>query len=130
MGRSSASGRSLTWAMGAAVGVALCAVPGIAGRIPDGGDELCGECKTSGRIANPWYSAHAAAERGSLHCSSCLLGDKVGRNSNFLPCPRCKRPDLKAKAEKELAEWKRVQEEWLAQRAALEQQLGTTLQWV
>jgi hypothetical protein len=127
MGRSSASSRSLRSAAGK---VALCAALAIAARAPDGGDELCGECKTTGRIANPWHAAHAAAERGSLRCSSCLLGDKAGRNSAFLPCPRCKRPDLKAKAEKELAGWKAVQEEWLARRAALEQQLGTTLEWV
>jgi hypothetical protein len=127
MARSSASGRSLVPAAGT---VALCAALAIAARSEVGGDELCGDCKTTGRIANPWYSAHAAAERGSLRCSSCLLGDKAGRNSNFLPCPRCKRPDLKAKAGRELDEWKRAQEEWLARRAELERQLGVTLQWV
>lgn len=115
------------WVAGA---VALGATLAVAAQSSGGGGELCGECKTTGRIANPWFAAHEAAERGALHCSSCLLGDKAGRDSNFLPCPRCKRPDLRAKAERELNEWKRVQEEWLAQRAALEKQLGVTLQWV
>jgi hypothetical protein len=124
MGAGLASGRFLETAAAVALLASLAAV----GR--QRGGDLCGECGTTGRIANPWFAAHAAAERGSLRCSDCLLGDKAGRNSTFLACPRCKRPDLKAKAEQELAEWKRAQEAWLAQRAALEQQLGTTLHWV
>src|SRR5262245_40907007 len=96
---------------------ALCAA--FAAGFQQRGGDLCGECGTTGRIVNPWFAAHAAAERGSLRCSDCLLGDKAGRNSSFLACPRCKRPDLKAKAEQELAEWKGRQEAWLAQRAGL-----------
>lgn len=91
---------------------------------------LCGVCKTTGRVENPWLAAHAAAERGSRYCSVALEGDKAGRGAAFLPCPRCKRPDLARAAEAELATWKAERERWLAGCAALEQQVGTRLHWV
>jgi hypothetical protein len=91
---------------------------------------LCGDCKTTGRVANPYHAPHAAAEKGSRYCSVCLEGDRAGRDAEFLPCPRCKRPDLKRAAEAELATWKEERERWLAGCAALEQQVGTKLHWV
>ena len=91
---------------------------------------LCGDCKTTGRVANPAFARQSAAEKSCRYCSVVLKSDKAGRGAALLPCPRCKRPDLKRAAEAELAAWKGERERWLAACAALEEQVGTELQWV
>ena len=71
-------------------GLLLLLTASLAPAAPAQDGALCGECKTTGRIANPWLAAHAAAEKGSRYCSVALEGDKAGRDAAFLPCPRCK----------------------------------------
>ena len=92
--------------------------------------ELCGVCKTTRRVANPWYDARAVAESDCRSCSVFFEGDKAARGAPFLPCPRCKRPDLRQHAEAELAKIKQEREAWLAERRGVDAQIGTKLVWV
>lgn len=93
-------------------------------------DDLCGACATSGRIANPWVEAHGGEEPGALACSAFFEGDRVARGAAFLPCARCRRPDLKEAAERELAAIVAERDAWLAERRAVDESIGVTLRWV
>ncbi len=92
--------------------------------------DLCGACKTTGRVANPWFAPRAEAEAQSRFCSAFFEGDKAGRGAEFLPCPKCRRADLKEAAERELAATRLERERWLAERRAVDLQLSTRLVWV
>jgi hypothetical protein len=92
--------------------------------------DLCGACKTTGRLPNPWFESRNGAEAGSRCCSQFFEGDKAARGAAFLPCPRCKRPDLKAAAEKELAAIRAERDAWLAERDAVAESIDTKLLWV
>ncbi len=105
----------------------LVATPGVAQGSPA---DLCGACKTTGKIENPWFVEHGNEEVGCKGCSTFFEGDPAGCGAPFLPCARCRRADLKAAAERELATLKKEREAWLAGQRAVDARLGTKLTWV
>jgi hypothetical protein len=61
------------------------------------GDNLCGECKTSGRVAFELPKPVVELEKGCLYCSEVADSKPLNYGLDFLPCPKCKCPSLRDK---------------------------------
>jgi hypothetical protein len=66
------------------------------------GDELCGTCKTTGRVEFEVPKAVVELEKGCEYCSEVVENKAINYGLDFQPCPRCKCPSLRDKTK---AEW-------------------------
>jgi len=77
---------------------------------------LCPLCKTTGKIANPFYEAVMEQEKGVIYCSKWMEDDKKGMGMPWLPCEGCRNEQLKAKAVEEFNKEIEIRKAWLAER--------------
>jgi len=60
--------------------------------------KLCHKCNSTGRIENPFMTeSMKELEKDVLFCSYPLEKDKKGYGVDFIPCERCRNPDLAKK---------------------------------
>jgi hypothetical protein len=86
-------------------------------------ERLCPLCKTTGKVVNPFYEANQHLEEGIRFCSWSIEKDRKGRGIPWLPCDRCRRPDLKAKATAEFEKEAAIRLEWLSKRREIDETL-------
>ena len=78
---------------------------------------LCPKCKSTGKIANPFYTeAIERLEKNVRFCSYCFEKDTEGHGLPWLPCKRCRNPDLAAIAKVEFDRRVAERAEWLEKR--------------
>jgi hypothetical protein len=105
---------------------------GETGSPPDAGEKSgitgkrCPYCKTTGRIPNPFWEKHEHGAETVLFCSCAAETDKVGRGLPWFPCKRCKNKKLQAAAQAEFDAAVKAQEEWIAERRAIDKALKVT----
>lgn len=87
-------------------------------------DELCGDCKTTGRIPHEHSEASNALEQGCIYCTEVMDADPQALGLDWMPCPKCKAKELqrRAKDEFELEFGKRTK--WLQDRRASDKLIG------
>lgn len=61
------------------------------------GDKLCGECKTTGRVAFEVPKPVVELEKGCLYCSEVADDKALNYGLDFMPCPKCQCPSLRDK---------------------------------
>lgn len=77
----------------------------------------CSKCDTTGRIANPYVTEHMAEiEKKVKFCSYVFEQDKKGRGLPWIPCERCRNPDLEKAARKQFDEEVKALENWMDER--------------
>jgi len=87
---------------------------------------LCPRCKTTGKIPNKYMTpALVKLEENVLHCSYVYERDKKGHGVPWLPCQRCRCPELALAAEKEYEIILAAEKKWVERRRHdVEQKLG------
>jgi hypothetical protein len=88
----------------------------------------CAKCKTTGRLENKYCTpAIAAMEEKVLHCSYVFEKDKKGHGHPWLPCLRCRSPELAAAAQRDFDEIMGRRKKWLTRRRQVDEMLKTDL---
>ena len=91
------------------------------------GEQLCGNCKTSGRVpvdvSTRFAEQHDHGDSWEvLFCADALESDNMAMD--WKPCDRCKTPSVQAKAEADYAAIRAANEAWLAERRKLDEVSG------
>lgn len=81
---------------------------------------LCPHCKNTGRLPNPAFDSQKLLEEKVRFCSFTMESDKNGLGNPWLPCVKCRNPDVQAKAEAEFKKVIGVRKEWLAERREID----------
>lgn len=85
------------------------------------GDQLCGICQTTGRVAFEQKKELLALEAGVTFCSEVVANEEVNHGLDFKACPRCQAPSLAAKVEAEHAGKVQAGLDWLKGRREIDQ---------
>ena len=67
----------------------------------EAGEKLCGDCSTTGKIAHPHLESVLAQEKDVVYCSYWMDHDPEALCLDWVPCPNCLTPSVKAAAERE-----------------------------
>jgi hypothetical protein len=78
---------------------------------------LCPKCQSTGKIPNPFMTEKMLdLEKDVLFCSYVIEEDKTGRGIPWLPCKRCRNPDLEEAARKAFEKLLPQKMKWLEER--------------
>lgn len=91
-------------------------------------DKKCPFCKTTGRIANPFYEKYAKRlNLDEIEFSSWVIEtDTKGHGLPWYPCERCRNQTLKAEAEKEFNRLVNQKLKWVESRRKIDEELEAT----
>ena len=84
---------------------------------------LCPHCDTTGKVPNPFMEELSAGLGGIELASWVVEEDTRARGLAWIPCPKCRNPELKARAEAEFARLVKARTDWLAERRAIDEKL-------
>jgi hypothetical protein len=106
-----------------ALAVALTSLP-LSAQEP--GDKLCGSCKTTGvldiEIANKWLDEYEQGDGWEVeYCSEAIDSDDMALD--WRPCPRCKAPSLRDKAQGLWDALAETNHAWLKERGRMDKLL-------
>jgi hypothetical protein len=88
----------------------------------------CAKCGTTGKIANKFLTPEMAGmEEKVIHCSYVLEKDRKGRGLPWIPCARCRVPELAEAAKLEFDKIVAQKEKWLERRRQIDELVGTDL---
>ena len=117
-----------------ALSLSVLGLPFLAGETPaqEAGEQLCGTCKTTGKVAvdvNKKYAVdHEHGEDGEwevLFCADAIESDNMALD--WKVCRRCKTPSKKEKAEAEYAAIEKAKLEWLDERRKVDEQIDSEM---
>lgn len=80
--------------------------------------DLCGDCKTTGKIDSKFQQAKDPLEADCRYCSEFMKSDPVSLGLGWYVCPRCKAPAVQAAARAEFDNEFAARKKWLDERAA------------
>ncbi len=80
------------------------------------GEKLCGDCKTTGKIAHEHKADVLEREKDVLYCSYWMDHDPEALCLDWVPCPDCLTPSVKAAAEREFGGEIAKRKAWLEKR--------------
>lgn len=84
---------------------------------------LCSTCKTTGMLPNPFYEKAEPLEAPFIYCSWQMEEDPLALGLTWIPCAKCKNPDLKAKARAEFNAAVKIRRDWLNNRRLIDESL-------
>ncbi|MFH0945377.1 MAG: hypothetical protein V2A76_09290 [Planctomycetota bacterium] len=77
------------------------------------GEDLCGDCHSTGKIDHQHSKAALALEEGVIYCSEFMKSDPTVLGMDWEVCPKCRTPSAQARARREFDEEFGRRKEWL-----------------
>ena len=77
------------------------------------GEDLCGDCHSTGKIEHQHTKAALDLEKGSIYCSEFMRSDPSVLGMDWKVCPKCRTPSAQARAQREFDEEYARRKEWL-----------------
>ncbi len=99
-----------------ALSIALAALLAAPARAQQPGEQLCGDCHTTGKVAHDHTKAEIEQEKDVIYCTTFMEKDKEALGLDWMPCPRCKTPSLQAAAQREFDAEETKRRAWIDER--------------
>ena len=80
------------------------------------GESLCGDCKTTGKVAHEYSRKALELEADTIYCSVFMDREKDLLGLDWKVCAKCRTPSLQARAQREFDEQYKLREQWLKER--------------
>jgi hypothetical protein len=101
--------------------LALLAVPLSAQDVKN--KRKCPFCKTTGKLENPFYEKNREWLEDIEYSSWAIEKDTKGFGLPWIPCKRCRNPELKERAQAEFDKLARASKRWLEKRRKIDEEL-------
>lgn len=95
------------------------------------GEPLCGDCHTTGRIANKRSASELRIEEGVTYCSIFMERDPETLGMDWMVCPKCRTPSVQESARREFEFEFEKRRKWLdARHQEVGQHAGTEVAYI
>ncbi len=87
-----------------------------ASRAQEPGEQLCGDCHTTGKIPHEHTKAELDQEKDCIYCTTFMEKDKEALGLDWMPCPKCRTPSMQARAKSEFDAEMTTRRTWIEER--------------